>query len=103
LASNTIFYSDLDFIIVIAIVIAIFLALAHPRSRPGRNAPGYAAHLTTANASIQLYFFGGLPALYSAKKMGGIKTSTVAPWFYGNEPMFTVMLTVVFTEFLGIG
>lgn len=41
--------------------------------------------------------------MYSAKKMGGIKNSTVAPWFYGNQAMFTVVLTVVFTEFLGIG
>lgn len=71
----------------------------HPRSGPGRNAPGNAVHLTTANASIQLYIFGGLRALYSAKKMGGVKNSAVARWVYGKELMFTVVLT----EFLSIG
>jgi hypothetical protein len=40
LASNTIFYSDLDFIIVIAIVIVISLALAIRDPVPAETPPG---------------------------------------------------------------
>jgi hypothetical protein len=40
LASNTIFYSDLDFIIVIAIVIVISLALAIRDPVPAETSPG---------------------------------------------------------------